>query len=248
MKSQPKREKRHGDLAHIPTIDAFNFEIEPANVELIRSAWISEIEQAALSYLSDNRMISFLTAAMRLGSQSKNPSHINLFELVEYAGYSRSTFFRLFENYTGFLLKSYQISCALSVRVYYDHLKPKQLNLEDFCNFTATVFYGANCTIPNEILKMLWQEHNKSHAEFHPHLSKLTKYMHNYLQNNPQTQHLKIDIRELQGLIKNLDLIILNARLENDEQWGTPFYFVKLRKMLHGYFLSHASKAKTYGI
>jgi hypothetical protein len=31
-------------------------------------------------------------------------------------------------------------------------------------------------------------------------------------------------------------LVILNARLENNELWGTPFYYKKLRKMLKGYF------------
>ena len=158
--------------------------------------------------------------------------------LVEVAGYSRSTFFRLFEGHTGFLLNGYQLTCQLSTHVYAKHLTNQPRSLEEFCTFTTDVFYGANCTIPHEILQMLWREHDMTHQEFHPHVVGLAPIMRDYLAKNPATQHLDIDVDELNGVLNNLDLVILNARLENNELWGTPFYYKKLRKMLRGYFLA----------
>jgi hypothetical protein len=102
------------------------------------------------------------------------------------------------------------------------------------------VFFGANLTIPNEIVQMLWREHKLSHGEFHPHVAELAPTIQTYLSHNPQTQHLQVELEELYGVLKNLDQVILNARLEDNEQWGTPFFYKKLKKMLLGYLLACA--------
>ena len=219
-------------------ITNFDFAAQPADPDLLIQAWMPEIEQAAATHVPDDRVIAFLTAALRLGARSKSLKGFNLMEVVEKAGYSRSTFFRLFEGYTGFLFKGYQLTCLLSTKVYAKHLNDQQLSLEEFCKFTADVFYGANCTIPHEILQMLWREHNVSHADFHPHVAGLAPLIQSYLLQNPQTKHLQIDEDELDGVLNNLDLVILNVRLEDNELWGTPFYYKKLKKMLQGYLLT----------
>ena len=221
-------------------ITRFDFETQPADPDRLIEAWMPEIEAAAESYIPDDRFIAFLTAALRLGARSKSLKGLNLMELVEKAGYSRSTFFRLFEGYTSFLFKGYQLTCLLSTRVYAKHLEHQTLSLDEFCTFTADVFYGANCTIPHEILQMLWREHDLTHQEFHPHVAGLAPIIRDYLARNPDTRHLQIDVDELDGVLKNLDLVILNARLEDDAQWGTPFYYKKLRKMLKGYLVACA--------
>lgn len=221
-----------------PAIIDFDFATEPADPDRLIEAWMPEIERAALTHVPDDRFIAFLTAALRLGARSKSLQGFNLMDIVEKAGYSRSTFFRLFEGYTGFLIKGYQLSCLLSTKVYEAHLADKQFSLDEFCSFTADVFYGANCTIPNEIVKMLWKEHDLSQAQFHPHLSGLTSIMAGYLSRNGQTRHLTIDEAELRGVVHNLDLDILTARLEDNPDWGTPLYYRKLKKLLKGYLIT----------
>ena len=72
-----------------------------------------------------------------------------------------------------------------------------------------------------------------------PHVAELAPVIHRYLAQNPQTQHLQIDLEELGGVLKDLDLAILNARLEDSALWGTPFYYKKLKKMLKGYLAAH---------
>lgn len=216
----------------------FDFDTQPADSDALIRAWMPEIEIAAQTHVPDDRFISFLIAALRLGAKSKSLEGLNLMEIVEKAGYSRSTFFRLFEGYTGFLLKGYQLTCLLSTRVYERHLNAQNLSLDEFCTFTAKVFYGANCTMPHEILQMLWREHDQSQLQFHPHIAGLAPMMHAYLSENPATRHLRIDVEEFDGVIRSLDLDMLNARLEANEKWGTPVYYRKLRNVLLGYLLT----------
>ncbi len=219
-------------------ITNFSFAEHPADPDALIVAWMPEIEQAAATHVPDDRFVAFLVAGLRLGARSKSLKGLNVMRLVETAGYSRSTFFRLFEGYTSFLLKGYQLVCLLSTKAYTHHLGDTPRTLEEFCTFTADIFYGANCTIPHEILRMLWEEHNKVHAEFHPHVAGLAPIMQAYLRNNPATAHLTIDLDELAGVVQSLDLDILTARLNEDPDWGTPSYYQKLRKMLLGYLLT----------
>lgn len=226
-------------MTEFPAITKFDFAAQPADPGELAQVWMPEIEQAAAIHVPDDRFIAFLVAALRLGARSKSLKGFNLMDVVEKAGYSRSTFFRLFEGYTGFLFKGYQLTCLLSTKVYAKHLAQQQLSLDEFCTFTTDVFFGANCTIPNEILQMLWREHYTTHSAFHPHVAELAPVIHRYLAQNPQTQHLQIDLEELDGVLKDLDLAILNARLEDSALWGTPFYYKKLKKMLKGYLAAH---------
>lgn len=64
--------------------------------------------------------------------------------------------------------------------------------------------------------------------------------MAGYLSRNSQTQHLTINEAELNGVVHNLDLDILTARLESNPDWGAPFYYQKLKKLLKGYFITCA--------
>lgn len=220
------------------SITDFDFTAFPADQDQLIKAWLPEIEEAARSYVPDDRFIAFLIAALRIGARSKSLDGFNLMKIVEKAGYSRSTFFRLFEGYSGFLLNGYKLTCGLSIRVYERHLGEHEKTLEEFCKFTADVFFGANCTIPNEIVRMLWREHALTHAEFHPHVADLAPIMVSYLAQNAPTQHLNVDVDEMYGVVLNLDLDILNARLDDNPLWGTPAYYKKLHKMLLGYFLT----------
>jgi AraC-like DNA-binding protein len=223
----------------IPITD-FDFETHDADMDALIAAWLPEIEAAAEAHVPDDRFMSFLVAVLRLGARSKSLKGFNMMEVINKAGYSRSTFFRLFEGYTGFLFKGYQLTCRLSTIVYQQHLQDQELSLDEFCTFTADVFYGANCTIPHEVIQMLWREHDLTHLEFHPHLTELAPMIREYLAANPPTAHLSVDVEELDGVLKTLDLVILNARLEDNTLWGTPFYYKKLRKMIKGYLIACA--------
>ncbi|THD71181.1 hypothetical protein E7681_18380 [Thalassobius vesicularis] len=221
-----------------PAIIDFDFASQNYTSDQLIEVWMPEIEAVAATHVPDDRFVSFLVAAMRLIARSKSLKGFNLMDLVQKAGYSRSTFFRLFEGYTGFLLKGYQMTCLLSVKVYKKYLSEQELDLDDFCKYTADVFFGANCTIPNEIIQMLYKENNLAHKEFHPHLPEIASIIEEYFSQNQKTQNYKVDQQELVGVLTSLDLVILNARLDDDPLWGTSFYYNKLKKILKGYFLA----------
>jgi hypothetical protein len=216
-------------------LDRFDFSTEDADPDALVRTWMPEIEEAAREHVPDDRFVAFLVAAVRLGAHSKSLDGFNLMHVVEKAGYSRSTFFRLFEGYTGFLIKGYQMVCALAARVYAKHLNEREMSIDEFCKFTCDVFYSANCTMPPEIIQMLWREHELPHAKFHPHLPDVARVMFDYLQTNPSTRHLNLDFDELADVVQSLDLDLLNVRLENDPQMGTPRHYLRLRRMLKGY-------------
>ena len=54
-----------------PSIFDFNFEVEPANSDRLIQAWMPEIERAIMQHETDDRFISFLIAALRIGARSK---------------------------------------------------------------------------------------------------------------------------------------------------------------------------------
>ena len=219
-------------------ITDFDFKTNSTDQKALLRAWMPEIEDAARSYEPDDHLVAFWTATMRLIAASKTLEDFTLAQVAVKAGYSRSTFFRRFESYTCFLLKGYQLSCSLSLNVYKKHLDRQNMSLDDFCAFTADVYFSAICATPNKLIQLLWDKHNLSHTEFHPHLREIAIIMRDYLAQNPQTQHLRIELKELEGVVRCLDLDLLTVRLEGDAKWGTPLHYQRLRKMLHGYFLA----------
>lgn len=216
----------------------FNFEVGATEIERLSEVWLKEIEEAALTASTDDKFSAFLISVLRLGKKHKSLKSFNVFQIAETAGYARSTFFRLFENYTQFLLKAYQVSAQLATDVYQKYLEEQQMSLEEFIQFTSDVFYGVNCTIPNEVMQLLWNEHALKHEEFHPHLSDVASVMFDYLSQNDQTRNLALDKSELSGIIHSIDRDMLMARVENHPDWGTPEYYIKLKKLFHGYFLT----------
>jgi len=123
-----------------PAITEFTFDKGIPDPYALTQAWVPAIEQASFNHITDDRFKAFLVAAIRLGANSRRSEGVNVMNLVEKAGYSRSTFFRLFENYTSFLLKGYQLTCSLSIEVYGDLLKGKEMSIEEFAKFTTDVF------------------------------------------------------------------------------------------------------------
>ncbi|MCR9110736.1 MAG: hypothetical protein NXH94_17795 [Rhodobacteraceae bacterium] len=227
---------------HTPVLDEkaqaiVEFDVEDILVDhgQLIAAWMPAIESVARHHVSDDRFQAFMIAALRLGAASGGLRGVNVVNIVEKAGYSRATFFRMFEGHTSFMLKGYQLVCVLSLEVYRELLESREMSIEEFCRFTCNVFYGAICTWPNELIQMLWQEHGASQREFHPHLPQLAKIMESYLKVNPATAHLKVEIDDLEGVIQTLDWDILRAKTDPAEEFPTIKQYWRLRRILQGY-------------
>ena len=198
-------------------------------------AWLPEIEIAARDFIPNDKVQAFFLAALRMSAKSKSLAAFNLFAIVDRSGYSRSTFFRLFEGYTGFLLSGYQMTCSLSIKVYAKYLSQKAMTLDEFIEFSADVLYGANCSIPNEITKTLWTESEQDHLVFHKHLKELASVMQNYLNWNPATSKLPIEEDDILEVVRMLDWELLQARVDGSEQFPSIPHYWRLRRILAGY-------------
>lgn len=198
-------------------------------------AWLPEIEIAARDYVPNDRIQAFFLAALRLGAKSKSLEGFNLFAVIERSGYSRSTFFRLFEGYTGFLLNGYKLTCSLSIRVFAKHLSERAMTLDEFIAFSSDILYGANCTVPNEVTRALWQEAKQEHLVFHAHIKEVARVMHEYLKWNQATAHLAIEEDDILEFIRIIDWELLQARVDNSPHFPSVPHYWRLRRMLTGY-------------
>ncbi|NBV61916.1 MAG: hypothetical protein EBR73_12725 [Rhodobacteraceae bacterium] len=83
-------------------ISEFNFESTIPDIDTHIQMWLPEVEKAARSFVANDRYQAFFLAALRMAASTKSLKGFSVPNLAKKAGYSRSTFFRLFEGYSGF--------------------------------------------------------------------------------------------------------------------------------------------------
>lgn len=222
-------------------ITDFSFENGLPDPDELTRAWLPEIEKAASAHVAESKLQIFFIAALRVGAKSRGLANFNLKEVIELSGYSKSTFFRIFEGHTAFMYEAYLLTAKLSFKVFEKHLVTRERSLEDVARFTTEMFYGANCTVPSEFTELLWEEHGGLHSEFHPHLVELPPILLRYLRNNGPTQHLNISEAELLGVIQTLDWDMLNARIDPSKTFPSVEQYDRLRKMFYGMLVASAT-------
>ncbi|MEN8657625.1 MAG: hypothetical protein ABF313_06265 [Marivita sp.] len=205
------------------------------DTDTLIQAWLPEIEKSAQAFVPCNKTQAFFIASLRVAAKTKSLSSFKLLSIIDMSGYSRSTFFRLFENYSSFLVIGYKLVCDLSIKVYAKHISERSLTLEEFIALSADLLYGANCTIPNEITQTLWQNAEEDHLEFHTHVKELARIMRDYLNWNPATAHLQVDKDDLQDVLRILDWELLKARVDGSGDFPSVPHYLRLRRILSGY-------------
>lgn len=206
----------------------------PDTDDLIR-VWLPEIERAAQEHVPNDRLQAFFIAALRLAARSKSLDSLTLAKIINGSGYSRSTFFRLFEGYTSFLLRGYQLLCQLSIKVYAKTLAEREMSLDSFVAHTADILYSGNCSTPNDVVQTIWASSGKDHRQFHPHLAELALVVRMYLSRNPETAHIQLDPDDLLEVLRLLDWDLLQARIDGSGRFPSTAHYWRLRTLLSGY-------------
>jgi|GEM_PF-1044454 len=220
----------------------FSFDTQLVDRRILVKVWRPEIENAAQKWIVDNRHKSFFIASLRLAIAYQNLNQVSIEKISQKSGYSRSTFFRLFGKQSEFILKTYQMICWLSVKVYKKYLNEKKLDTEEFVDFTISMFFGSNLTFEPPLIQSLWHESQCSHRDFHPHLEDLSDIVVIYLRNNESTKHIPILSDDITRVLGMLDLEMLNAKLENSSESGTPKQYIRLKHILRGYLYSISTR------
>lgn len=147
-------------------ISEFNFDSTIPDIDTHIQMWLPEVEKAARSFVANDRYQAFFLAALRMAASTKSLKGFSVPNLAKKAGYSRSTFFRLFEGYSGFLIQGYQLTCLLSVKVYEDQLRNRPMTLEAFSKFTADIFSAPTAPCPTRFAQCCGKSMAKAMPNF----------------------------------------------------------------------------------
>jgi len=215
----------------------------PSQRELI-DAWLPEIQEAAKLHAPQDHFLAFFYVSLAFVAKNEGISGLNLKSLVYHSGYSKSSFYRLFDGYSSFLMDVYQTTRLLGVKVYLKHLKARPMDLETFITFSANVLYSANAALPGDLSKLLWEGRSIDHIEFHPHLSEAAQGIADYLNSNPQTSHMGILQEDMFELLRTLDWDMLQAFIKEDPSCPSQAHYRHLRRLFRGYLLQLAPETR----
>ena len=194
--------------------DWFDVEDYLAETDLITSVWADEISKAASQHIADNRWEAFALAGIRQYASAQSLTEVKIANLAKQAGYSRSTFFRVFDNVTKYQFHLFKIVSSLSVDVYQDRVFSKHRSPLEFVNFTINLFYSADCTIPNDWVETLWKRYGHcGFDDFNPQLPKISKVIKQYIQDHPGLGYADISEADIHAFVRLYERDILESRL-----------------------------------
>lgn len=214
----------------------------PTQGDLI-NAFLPEIEEAAKAHVPEDHFLAFFYASLRIAAKAENFTGLNLKALVYHTGYSRSTFYRLFDGYSAFMMNVYQLTRLLGVKVYAKHLTAREMTLEEFADFSANLMYSANAALPPDLCKMLWDGREVDHLEFHPHLPEAASVITTYLNTNPQTSHMTVRQEDIFELLRMLDWDMLQAFATADPKCPSQPHYRHIKRLFRGYLFQLAAQS-----
>ena len=215
--------------------DWFDVEDFLSETDLLTSLWADEIAKAATEHIADNRWEAFALSGIRQYANANSLAEVKIANLAKQAGYSKSTFFRIFDNLTKYQLRLYQLVSQLSVEVYEQRLFAKPRSPLDFANFTINLFYSADCTIPNEWVAMLWEKYGHlGHDNFHPQLSDISRTITEYTQKHRSLGYANLSASDVHAVVCLYEREILESRLAPQPSFPSPGQSLRWKRMLFG--------------
>jgi AraC-like DNA-binding protein len=192
------------------------FDVEPvmSQTDLVTRVWADEIAKAASEHIADSRWEAFALAGIQQYANASSLSEVKIANLVKQAGYSQSTFFRLFDNLTKYQLRLYQLVSQLSAEVYAQKLFAKPRPPLEFAEFTINLFYSADCTIPNDWVATLWRKYGHlGHESFHPQMMHISRTMARYIEQHKALGYNELAVSEVHAVVCLYERELLESRL-----------------------------------
>ena len=194
--------------------DWFNVEDVLTETDLVTRVWADEIANAASDHIADSRWEAFALAGIQQYANASSLAEVKIANLVKQAGYSRSTFFRVFDNLTKYQLHLYQLVSQLSTEVYAKRLFAKPRPPLEFAEFTINLFYSADCTIPNDWVATLWKKYGHvGHEKFHPQLSDISRTIAQYTQEHRSLGYNELAVSDVHPVVCLYEREVLESRL-----------------------------------
>ncbi|WP_157132291.1 hypothetical protein [Roseobacter sp. AzwK-3b] len=222
-------------LDRIRSNEWFDIEDFLSEPELLTSLWADEVAKAASEHIADNRWEAFALAGIRQYAHANSLAEVKIANIVKQAGYSRSTFFRIFDNLTKYQLRLYQLVSQLSVDVYKQRVFAKPRSPLDFANFTINLFYSADCTIPNDWVAMLWKKYGHlGHESFHPQLADISRIITQFTQKHRALGYAELTVSDVHPVVCLYEREVLESRLGPQPSFPSAEQSLRWKRMLFG--------------
>jgi AraC-like DNA-binding protein len=232
---QPDAAKKAELLDIIGRNEWFDVEDVLSDPDLVTSLWADEVAKAASERIADNRWEAFALAGIRQYAHAETLAEVKIANIVKQAGYSRSTFFRIFDNLTKYQLRLYQLVSQLSVDVYAERLFAKPRSPQEFARFTVNLFYSADCTIPNDWVAMLWKKYGHlGHDSFHPQLPDISRIITQYTQKHRALGYAQLTMSDVHSVVCLYEREVLESRLGPRPSFPSAAQSLRWKRMLFG--------------
>ena len=206
-----------------------------SETDAITRLWIGEIDRVMGRSSIDFRFETFLRAGIRIYAGAMG-RRVSVKEIYETAGYSKSTFHRIFDSFPRYQLKLYQFLCQSAVEVYRERLNLAARTPEEFCRFTKNVVYSSHLSVPSNLLRKIYQLNAPiSPSDFHPHLDIMAEVMHDYIRAHLSLGYRRLTFSSFRELIRTLDYDILASKLDQPSTFPSAEQADRLERLLLAY-------------
>lgn len=205
------------------------------DTEAITRIWVEEIDRVMAGSRLDFRFETFLRAGIRIYASAMG-RRVSMREIYETAGYSKSTFHRIFDSFPRYQLKLYQFLCQSAIEVYRQKLNEKARTPEEFCSFTKNIVYSSHVTVPSGLLRRIYNLNAPiSPTEFHPHVDVMAEVMFDYMRKHQALGYRRVSFQSLRQLIRTLDYDILASKLDQPTSFPSVEQAERLERLLFAY-------------
>lgn len=222
-------------IAKINQNDWFTVEQVLSETDLVTRVWADEIAKAASEHIADSRWEAFALAGIRQYANASSLAEVKIANLVKQAGYSKSTFFRVFDNLTKYQLHLYQLVSQLSTEVYAQRLFAKPRSPMEFAEFTIDLFYSADCTIPNDWVATLWKKYGHiGHEKFHPQMINISRTIVSYTQEHRALGYKVLSVPDVHAVTCLYERDVLESRLGSQASFPSARQVRRWKDLLFG--------------
>lgn len=202
----------------------------------IQEAWRQIVERRLSAIVPEGRSETFIRSAILFYARSPSIVRVTADAIIAKAGFSRSTFFRVFGSFNEFQIKMYQYLCEIAAAEYLDLIKQRSLNPAQLADLTLSVIYSSNIAIPNaHFLNMVRGAPELKFSDFNKSTQRLSVGLHDYIIKHKHLGYAEFDVIELHALLETLDFDIFNQRVSNDRVFPSAEQAKRLRKMFLGF-------------
>lgn len=205
--------------------------------EIVADVWLDEIESRISSLHLDFVKETFLRAGLRAYRLTYGKK-FSAKEVYIKAGYSKSTFHRMFDTFPAYQLKIYHFIADMAVDIYADCLERKERTPEEFCRFTRDCIYSSHLAAPKSIVADVYRINSPITPErFHPYVPKTSEVMYEYIRQRRDLGYGEFSKDGLTEVIRTLDYDILFSKVNDCGVFPNIEQANRLERMLLAYII-----------